>query len=55
MQLPSPAAASRLAILALALLVAGCTLPRSGPTANEIRAGAGLAENGVAISHVDKC
>lgn len=53
MQLPSPAAASRLAILALALLVAGCTLPRSGPTANEIRAGAGLAENGVAIVPVD--
>jgi polysaccharide export outer membrane protein len=42
----------RLAAVALALGAAGCTLPRSGPTASEIRSGAGLEESGVKIVDV---
>ena len=53
MQFPRTATPLRLAMLALAVALAGCTLPRSGPTAGEIRAGAGLAENGIRIVPVD--
>jgi polysaccharide export outer membrane protein len=53
MQFLRTATPSRLAILALAFALAGCTLPRSGPTASEIREGAGLEASGIEIVEVD--
>lgn len=53
MQFLRTAILPRLTAVALALATAGCTLPRSGPTASEIRAGGSLAENGVRIVEVD--
>ncbi len=43
----------RAALVALGLAIAGCTLPRSGPTAGEIRAGSDLALDGVQIVTVN--
>ncbi len=53
MQFLRTATPPRLAALALALLLAGCTLPRSGPTASEIRAGAAIPESGILLVPVD--
>ncbi len=48
------AAALRTAVLAtLALALAGCTLPRSGPTAGEIMAAGARADSGLLIVPVD--
>lgn len=44
---------ARLGAAALSLALAGCTLPRSGPTASEILAPGALAESGVLIVHVN--
>lgn len=53
MQFLRTATPPRLAALALAVVLAGCTLPRSGPTASEIRAGAAIPESGILLVPVD--
>ncbi len=54
MQVPRAATSSRLAVCLVAVLAAsGCTLPRSGPTAGEIRAGETLEAEGFQIVAVD--
>ncbi len=53
MQVFRAALALRLVVVAGALGLAGCTLPRSGPTAGEIRTGGGEALGEVQVVEVD--
>jgi polysaccharide export outer membrane protein len=53
MQVLRTAILPRLTAVALAWLAAGCTLPRSGPTAGEIRSGVDPAAGGVQVVDVN--